>query len=405
MLLSLQESYEQSLALLHQTGERLSAKAATESTPQVIAAREGILTGLAALLSGEKALIGSFRKTLRSLATQQAEMGQIPATITYDGPRAAPDYGSRSGQVDTVPWFIIGVCNFVHLQNDLRFLDEMLPHIHKGLNLMESWEFNNRGLMYVPQAGDWADEYVLHGYVLYDQLLRLWALRCVAALTEDQKLRLKAEYLEEIITVNYWPDAEHPGSRLVYHEAACQRLLDKKGQVHYWQAGFRPGGYDDRLDAWGNALAVLLQVGSHHKQHQVINYLDQIGSSLPLQLVPQFYPPIQKFERGWDELQENRKGDFRNHPHEHHNGGTWPLINAFAGMAYIAGGEQGKASRLLASLGEACRGEHKGEEWAFAQSYNSQTGKPCGPGRQAMSAAAIVLLQKHLEGKSLWLGE
>jgi hypothetical protein len=29
--------------------------------------------------------------------------------------------------------------------------------------------------LYVPLSGNWADEYITDGYVLYDQLLRVWA--------------------------------------------------------------------------------------------------------------------------------------------------------------------------------------------------------------------------------------
>ena len=41
---------------------------------------------------------------------------------------------------------------------------------------MDAWEFNGKQLMYVPQGADWADEYLQHGYILFDQLLRIWAL-------------------------------------------------------------------------------------------------------------------------------------------------------------------------------------------------------------------------------------
>jgi hypothetical protein len=44
-----------------------------------------------------------------------------------------------------------------------------------------TWEFNNKGLLYVPLSGNWADEYITDGYVLYDQLLRfgLWKVTTI----------------------------------------------------------------------------------------------------------------------------------------------------------------------------------------------------------------------------------
>jgi hypothetical protein len=34
----------------------------------------------------------------------------------------------------------------------------MMPVIEKVAFLLGAWEFNNRGLLYVPATGDWADE-------------------------------------------------------------------------------------------------------------------------------------------------------------------------------------------------------------------------------------------------------
>ena len=42
----------------------------------------------------------------------------------------------------------------------------MLPVVQRGLELLKAWEFNARGLIYMPLGGDWADEFVYHGYVL-----------------------------------------------------------------------------------------------------------------------------------------------------------------------------------------------------------------------------------------------
>ena len=70
--------------------------------------------------------------------------------------------------------FLLSVLpHFAKLTNDISFAEEKLPQLKKCLSLLDSWEFNNRGFVYVPRSGDWADEYILEGYVLYDQLLRL----------------------------------------------------------------------------------------------------------------------------------------------------------------------------------------------------------------------------------------
>lgn len=406
MLTSPEEAYLQALDLLRKASspEGFLASASEVTNYYRVWARDGVITGLAALVSEDQELIATFRKTLRTLAAHQAELGQIPSNVMLQAGKTEVSFGGLCGRVDTVPWFIIGVCNFVHLQQDYRLLDEMMPHLQKACQIMEAWEFNNRGLMYVPQSGDWADEYILHGYVLYDQLLRLWALRCLGTLTEDAKIRLKAEWVGELLKVNYWPDPAYLGSPMVYHEGAYRRLLEQKPKQYYWQAAFWPGGYSGKLDALANSLAVLLQLGEHQQQHQVLQYMEQIRQQMPLQLVPQFYPPVEKYDKGWEELQENNKYTFRNHPHEFHNGGSWTVFNGFTGLALLSHDQKQPAQTLLASVNEANKQGYEGSEWGFYENYHSREGHALGTPYCTWSAAGAILLHQGLKGKGLWFG-
>jgi hypothetical protein len=47
----------------------------------------------------------------------------------------------------------------------------------RAVHCLGAIEYNGRHLMYVPTGGNWADEYIFEGYILYDQVLRAWALR------------------------------------------------------------------------------------------------------------------------------------------------------------------------------------------------------------------------------------
>ena len=140
-------------------------------------ARDGVICGLAALLDGDSQLIEIFKNTLETLATHQHKHGNIPSNVYFNQNKTEVSFGGLAGRVDTIPWFIIGTCNYVHFTNDHKFLKGMIPSIEKGLDLLECWEFNNNHLVYVPRSGNWADEYITEGHILYDQLLRLWALR------------------------------------------------------------------------------------------------------------------------------------------------------------------------------------------------------------------------------------
>ena len=141
-------------------------------------ARDGVICGLAGLLDGDKALVEAMKQTLTTLAEHQHERGMIPSNVHYDGTKPSISFGGLTGRVDTVAWFIIGVCQYAYKTGDHGFFQSHQLHIKKGLELQHSWEYNDGDLMNVPRSGNWADEYPTQGFILYDQLLRLWGIRC-----------------------------------------------------------------------------------------------------------------------------------------------------------------------------------------------------------------------------------
>ena len=91
-------------------------------------------------------------------------------------------YGGLAGRVDAVTWFIIGICQYTFHTKDNSLIVKYEEVIEKAIQLLDAWEFNNKHLIYVPLSGNWADEYITDGYVLYDQLLRIWALKIIIIL-------------------------------------------------------------------------------------------------------------------------------------------------------------------------------------------------------------------------------
>lgn len=164
--------------------------------------------GIGALMTDEEELIQCFRRTLCTLKNFQGPHGEIPGNVDTSSGRVS--YGGMAGRVDADLWFIIGCTEYWKKTGDLRFLEEMIPAIEKAFYLLGAWEFNNRGLLYIPETGDWADEYLQKGYVLYDQLLYLQAQRSLLAIRtqmhhgEDHQLRERIAHLRDMICDNYW---------------------------------------------------------------------------------------------------------------------------------------------------------------------------------------------------------
>ena len=55
----------------------------------------------------------------------------------------------------------------------------------------------------MPTSGNWADEYPIEGYTLYDQVLRLWALQCYQKLKPASILETKIKKVKKSIQLNF----------------------------------------------------------------------------------------------------------------------------------------------------------------------------------------------------------
>ena len=185
--------YEKSIELLLKcsTEKGFVASAQDISNYKRVWARDGVICGLSALASGHRELIKTFKNTLLTLAKHQHEVGTIPSNVGVSEKDESVSYGGLAGRVDAATWFVIGVCQYANYTNDFAFFNDLKPKIYKVLQLLNAWEFNNKHLMYIPLSGNWADEYITDGYVLYDQLLRYWAIQSFNYLENDQSLSSK----------------------------------------------------------------------------------------------------------------------------------------------------------------------------------------------------------------------
>jgi len=167
------EEYRQAIQLLHacSTEDGFLASRTDRDNYRRVWARDGVIVGLAALMSRDQDLIETLRRTLLTLTQYQGPHGEIPSNVDTTANRVS--YGGTTGRIDADLWYVIGCGQYWRASGDDEFLEQVLPALEKVRFLLGAWEFNNRGLLYIPQTGDWADEYIHHGYVLYDQLLYL----------------------------------------------------------------------------------------------------------------------------------------------------------------------------------------------------------------------------------------
>ncbi|MEO1654549.1 MAG: glycoside hydrolase 100 family protein, partial [Bacteroidota bacterium] len=326
-----QIAFQKSLDLLRRAQAKEGFLASTTQVDNYnrVWARDGVICGLAALLSEDESLAQGLKRTLITLKNHQSELGHIPSNVYLNGATPQVSFGGLCGRADTISWYIIGICNYAQLKGDQTFGEEMQASMQQGLRLMQAWEYNNRGLMYVPQSGDWADEYILRGYVFYDQVLRYWAMSLYADYFEDSQVKQQVQELKGRLEKNYWTDLNPEEEGDLYHVNAHRVFREKHGSKPYWLSAFSPGGYNDKFDLFANALALLVDLGTDVQKQQVITFGENLRKQSPYHLLPAYYPVILEGEEGWKELLNNHKYAFRNIPQEFHNGGLWPMVNGF----------------------------------------------------------------------------
>lgn len=370
--------------------------------------RDGVIIGLAALLTDDKDLIDTFRRTLDTLAQYQGPHGEIPSNVDPRSERIS--YGGMTGRVDADLWFMIGCAEYWKATGDDDFLENIIPAVEKVRFLLGAWEYNNRGLLYIPATGDWADEYIHNGYILYDQLLYLQALRALCAVrsqihgSPDHDLHRRVSQLKHLIWDNYWFDEDGEIPDDAYHQ-----ILYEKGQRaaascenHHWLPFFSPHGYGYRFDGLANVLASLLDVADDRRRQKVDRYISNLTQDLRIRLLPAFHPVITPVDEDWQDLHITFSYTFKNRPYEYHNGGLWPMITGFY-VADLARRNHTEIARdFLAGIHSANASEMNDEPWSFPEYINGQDFSPGGTRQQCWSAAGAIIGHQALNGRKVF---
>ena len=319
------------------TDKGFVAAAQVEDNYRRVWSRDATVCGLAALASGDKELVKTFRNSLETLWSAQHEYGFLPSNVDPDNEKVS--YGQTAGRADTASWAIIGLCTYTKRTSDTSLLSTYKENMYRAVGLMNCWEFNGKQLIYVPQAADWADEYIQHGYILFDQLLRLWALELMAEVYEDEKLATKSEAIRKIVEENFFYRAEETGwyaSNMIHQKEKAPR--------QFWWMGFNPAQIYHQFDLQANALALLMNLGTELQQEQVLAHIETMNKSSTI--LPSFSPVISEGDTDMKELKKNFAYRFRNIPHEFHNGGLWPVWNGWVIAALKKYGKNDTAQNL-----------------------------------------------------------
>ncbi len=340
--------------------------------------RDSMIAGIAGLLINDSKLNLGLKNSILSLASMQHTTGAIPSNVNIDLTKAS--YGSLAGRVDATTWWLVGTALYIHNFKDENFEVVIKDHVLKAINVLDAWEFNGRDLIYTPLSGNWADEYPLHGYLLYDNLLRYWAIKMWAEMLTDKNLETKALRIKSSISKNFWPD---PNESDHYHPKI---KFDQSQQ--YFTAGFHPGNVYKVFDAAANGLAMMLGFSSEEKTSKIINYVKGIFAELGQDLVPAFWPVINEGDATYHELSTNFAYVFKNYPNHFHNGGIWPVMMG----VFALGLTLENHSALTTQMFECAKSFLNNAEKPFAEYIDSANFQPGGKKELCFSAAGCIFM-------------
>jgi hypothetical protein len=328
-----------------------------------IVARDGILAGLGALLTGDSLLIETFGDTLDTLAQFQGVHGEIPVYVDLD--TGTPGYGELAGSVESLLWFCIGCARYSLVTRDRPWLQSKSTSIQRALYLVGAWQYNDRGLIYVPLGGVHGQA----GYLLTEQVLFALAIHLLTAALDSAQKGIpspnSAEDDRSLLGLNYWPLAANLGNPRIYHRAAFQACVEG-GEIPFFLGNLTPAGYDRvAFDGIGNALALLAGLGDTDQVAKVVNTAQRYANGDHL-------PPIYA-------------------PHDY---GRWPLVGGLwaAAIAQRLGPDAARPYIEAVHQLNMTEGVH------FAESYGTVPGE-----RDAsISAAASIFAELALERVSLF---
>lgn len=346
--------------------------------------RDSAISALALFLSGATDCYPTIKQSILTLAENQLENGLIPSNVK-DGKSATKQvsYGTLVGRVDAQTWWVIQSCLYLKIVSDEELKIYLKPKLLKTLALLDALEFNARHLIYTPLGGNWADEYILSGYTLYDNCLRYLALHLFLEIwPDDQVLKNKKQHVYKALQANF--TAQNEPLELQIHARAKNEWLT--GSPNFFPAAFDAAQYAPFWDAAANGLALL--IGLENKG--IHRYLENVLADEQTKNVPAFWPVIRPEDPAWKLLEQQYNYEFKNVPFHFHNGGSWPVMTGILSLGLTASGQQLLAEQLAHNYE---RFLVEIDQFAFHEYIAIHEQKPGGKKAMCFSAAGYLLMQ------------
>jgi len=373
------------------SAQGITASAQLTDNYNRIWARDVVVTGLAILTNELTELYEPFHTSLKQLQKAAANNGQIPSNISVDhtGFIQAVSFGGPVGRTDCNFWWMIGSIAYLQQHIDEAFKNIVYAQSEKIIAIADTWEFNHKGLMYLPVSSNWADEYVTGGYVLYDQLLRFWALSLAGDFYEKPEWTSKAAEIKLKLKQHFC--FEMPTTNALFTESQKQQVNHFDITAHFLSS-FSPTQLIQKYDSWSIALMLMLDIPSAETKNKLIDVIQSAFETYGNKGIPAFWPPIVPGDELYAQLTSNYSYRFKNKPGHFHNGGIWPVTNGFLITALFCSNAVDAAILLQSALEKnLCKNLNN---HPFAEYFDLENGAPNGVSQLCFSASGYLLANK-----------
>lgn len=352
---------------------------AQEKSYDAVFARDAGVCVLAMARSGDRALVEGARTSLVTLASHQADNGQIPKFVQPGGRGADFWY---VGCIDATMWWLIALKHLARLAPEASLDAELGERIARALVWLRCQEHPWLQLVSQNEASDWADIMPRSGFVLYSNALWYY-VKQLYGLPGVGETR---EHFNDLFFPFSGELAEYRRLRLLNHFVR-RRARNRDLYLSFVNFSF----WGEEGDVFGNLLAVLFGLAGDARAHGILHRLDSAQIEEP-RSVRATLAPIEPYSPLWRTYMGRHQ---QNNVYQYHNGGCWPMVGGFWVMALAALGEKRRARQALTTLAQA----NAVNGMQFNEWFHGLSGEPMGMSGQSWNAATFLLAATALGQK------
>ena len=334
--------------------------------------RDAAICAIGMALSGNRSLEQAAASGLHTLASHQAENGQIPKFVSHSAGVSEADFWYL-GCIDATLWWLIALAVLDELQGT-QLRDRYAGQTAKAINWLNCQEHQHFRLLQQNEASDWADIMPRSGFVLYSNALWHWCKQ-LYDVPHREATRANANHLFFPFGADI---AEYRRARLLAHYVK-RNARNRELYLSFVNFAF----HGDEGDVFGNVLAVLCGLTDEGATHRILHALEsaRVSEPYPVRVV---IDPIREASFLWRPYMSRHQQNFE---WQYHNGGIWPFVGGFFVAAQAAAGRYDAAKQELLKLARVA----SLNDWAFNEWQHGETLAPEGMQGQSWNAAAFLI--------------